>query len=427
MGKPTVTLATSDFIGLARSTMKGSGVGDMPFVVVPHPLGGISKEEVRAKAEAAFPGILKAATQWEATAKLPPPMLPYPAERFKFKGTVEDVNTLFFEKGWSLGLPLIPPTPERVASMLKGTSHKPDEILWKVPPRKGALTVELLATLGVMAGCKPEFMPLLIAIVEAMKETVFDWAGQTTTTNPTYPLIIVNGPIVRELGIASGQGAAAGGYHPNVSIGYFVNLLGDIVGGSKAPEPDKSTLGQPGNIVATVIGENVSALPKGWKPLSEERGLGQDTSAVTLVSIEGSRNMNIAQPDKASWILDIIAVEMQTLGPNNTVLYRGKGETDVVLLLCPQHADVMGKEGWSKERVQGYLFEKARIPYDRWMLNVRTVYSKDPWYTKFKSGDPVPVVDSPKNILVGVSGGAGTHSVYFSGFGRPAITKEIKK
>ena len=405
--------------------MRGHGVGDMPFVGVPHPVGGIGREDVRAKVDAAFPEILKMATAWKPTTSLDVKKPAYPAERFKFKGTVEDVNQFFFKKGWSLGLPIIPPTPERVAAMLKGTTHKPDEALWEVPPLKRILTVELLAVHAVMAGCKPEYMPLLLAMVEAMKEKEFDWAGQTTTTNPVYPVFIVNGPIVKELGIAYGQGAGGGGFLPNVSIGYFANLIGDIVGGSKAPEPDKTTLGQPGNIVATVLGENVEALPKGWVPLNVERGFFLETSTVTVTDVEGARNMNIAQPDTGKGILDVIAIEMETIGPNNAVMYRGAGTGDVVLILCPQHAAALGREGWSKEHVKKYLFEQARLPYEKWKLNVRVAAMKDPWYAKFKSGDMVPMVDGPNNIVVFVSGGAGAHSVYLSGFSRPAITKPI--
>jgi len=405
--------------------MKGGGVGDMAFVAVPHPVGGTSPEAVRSKADAAFPEILRAATQWKPAAKLPPSQAPYPAQRFKLKGTVEDVNRVFFEKGWSLGLPIVPPTPEAVSRMLKGTNRHGGEILWEVPPRGGALTVELLATHAVMAGCKPEYMPLLIAIVEGMKDPKFNWAGQTTTTNPTFPLIIVNGPIVKKLGIACGAGAAGGGYQANVSIGYFVNLIGDIVGGSKAPSPDKSTLGQPGNIVATVVGENTDALPSSWKSLNEERGYGAETSTVTLFPVEGQRNMNIAQPDTAKGILDVVAIEMETLGPNNTVLDRGKG-TDVALLVCPQHAATIARDGWDKNRIRQFLFDNARIPYEKWKLNLRAVHFGIPWYAKFGPGDLVPVVDSPENIIVVVAGGEGTHSQYFSGFGPAAVTRPVK-
>ncbi len=405
--------------------MMGIGIGDMPFVVVPHPMGGIRSDAIRAKAEVAFPAILKAATMWKPTTKLPPQKPAYPAERLEFKGTEEEINKLFLLKGWSLGLPVIPPTPERVARMLKKTSRKAGELLWEVPPRKGALTIELVATHAVMAGCKPEYMPTLIAILEAMKDPEFDWAAQKATTNPAFPLIIINGQVVKGLDIATGQGAAGAGYHPNVSMGYFVNLIANIVGGAKSPETDKSTLGQTGSIVATVIGENTSAVPS-WEPLNVERGYSPETSTVTIVPVEGVRNMNIAQQDTAQGILDVVALEMETVGPVIVTMYRGEGTGDVVLLLCPQHATIIAKAGWSKRDVKEYLFEKARIPYENWRLNLRTVHLKNPWYTKFGPGDIVPVVDSPENIIVVVAGGVGTHSQYLSGYGRPVITKPIR-
>ncbi|MGD0282624.1 MAG: UGSC family (seleno)protein, partial [Dissulfurispiraceae bacterium] len=131
------------------------GVADMSFVVVPHPMGGIPGEEITQKARDAFPAILNAATKWKPVAEMPPWKPTYPAETFLLKGTGDDINTLFFERGWSLGLPLVSPTPEKVREMLKGTSRKPDEVLGQVPPRMGSLTVELVATHAVMAGCKP--------------------------------------------------------------------------------------------------------------------------------------------------------------------------------------------------------------------------------------------------------------------------------
>ncbi len=404
--------------------MGGAGLKDMSFVAVSHPMGGISPEAICVKADEAFPDILKGATDWREATKLPLQKPFYPAERLKCSGTVEHVNRLFFEKGWSLGLPIIPPTPEGVARMLTGTKRMPDEILWEIPPRMGVLTIELVAVYALMAGCKPEYMPLLIAIVEAMKDPRFDWAGQATTTNPTFPLVIVNGPIVGGVGIASGQGAAGGGYHPNVSIGYFVNLIGDIIGGAKSPEPDKTTLGQAGNIVATVVAENSSSVPS-WLPLNMERGYSKETNTVTLVPVEGIRNMNIAQPDTAKGILDVFAMEMETIGTNTAVMYRGTGLGDVVLLICPQHAAVIAREGWSKKEVKQYLFDNARVPYERWKLNLRAVHLKNPWYAKFRPGDMVPAIDTPENIIIVVAGGAGTHSQYLSGLGRPAVTQAV--
>ena len=160
----------------------------MCFVTVPHPLGMISKEEVNAKVDAAFDDIVKAATAWTPSKeKQDAQVKPYPAKRFKFSGTYADVNDMFQKRKWSLSLPIVPPTVDKVAAMLKGTKRNPAEVLWVVPPRQGMLTVELVAALGVMAGAKPEHMPLLIATVEAMADPVAAWRGPTTTTAATVP------------------------------------------------------------------------------------------------------------------------------------------------------------------------------------------------------------------------------------------------
>src|SRR4030066_1209332 len=133
MGIPTVTISSSEFVGLAKDTAIGQGAADVSFVIVPHPMGMIPLAEIKKKAENTFPEVLKALTEWKPTAKLPPMKPPYPAGRLKFIGTIQDVNETFFATGMSLGLPIIPPTPERVEKMLKGTSRKPDEILGFVP------------------------------------------------------------------------------------------------------------------------------------------------------------------------------------------------------------------------------------------------------------------------------------------------------
>lgn len=142
----------------------------MCFVTVPHPLGMLPKEQVHAKADAVFDDIVKAATQWQPTKeKQTAQEAPYPAKTFKFTGAYADVNKLFAKRKWSLSLPIVPPTVDRVKDMLKGATRDPSEVVWVVPPRQGVLTVELVAALGVMAGAQSEHMPLLLAMVEAMK------------------------------------------------------------------------------------------------------------------------------------------------------------------------------------------------------------------------------------------------------------------
>ena len=256
----------------------------MCFVTVPHPLGMISKEEVNAKVDAAFDDIVKAATAWTPSKeKQDAQVKPYPAKRFKFSGTYADVNDMFQKRKWSLSLPIVPPTVDKVAAMLKGTKRNPAEVLWVVPPRQGMLTVELVAALGVMAGAKPEHMPLLIATVEAMADPVAAWRGPTTTTAATVPVFFISGPIIDKLKLNPGTGTAGGENPVTNALGYFVNLVGDVVGGSVPPNFDKSTHGSSADLVAMVFTENAKENP--WKTTyAEEAGFKPGDSIVTHFS-----------------------------------------------------------------------------------------------------------------------------------------------
>jgi hypothetical protein len=285
LGVPTVTVATSEFISLGKATAVSRGGADLSFVVVPHPMGMIPLPEIRKKAEDAFPEILKAAVQQNPKTKLRPGKPPYPAQRIEFRGTVEDLNNLAFEKGWSMGLPILPPTPDRVAAMLKGTSRKPDEVIGVVPPRMGVLTVEVVAVHAAMAGCRQEYMPVLIKALEALLSPETNWQGASTTTGTTAMLVIINGPIVKEIGLACGQGSAGKGHHANAAIGYAMNSIAYTVGGSKPPSPDKGTLAAPSDFTGWIFGENEDALPQGWNPYHVQRGFHKSDSVVTVQAI----------------------------------------------------------------------------------------------------------------------------------------------
>ena len=284
MGVPTVTVATNAFINLARGTLAGIGMTDQCFVEVPHPLGMIPLEEVRAKAEKAFPAILEAATHWKPKAEdasKEKDVPAYPAKRVTFTGTYTELNQMFQNRKWAAGLPIIPPTPEAVKAMLKGTKRNPADVVWDVPPRMGQLTVELVAAYGVMAGAKPEHMPLLLAVVEAFKDPAVDWKGLTTTTAATVPIIVISGPILDKLGIGYSSGELGSFMPVNTSVGYFINLIGDIIGGSRPPDMDKSTHGLPTDHVAVVFGENAKANPWG-QTYAEEMGFKPTDSVVTV-------------------------------------------------------------------------------------------------------------------------------------------------
>jgi hypothetical protein len=376
-------------------------------------MGMIPLPEIRAKADKAFPEILKAATQWRPTgAKLQTAKPLYPAEVIDFQGTEADVNDLFFKNGWSLGVPIIPPTPERVQAMLKGTSHKPNEVVGLIPPRVGAITVELVAVHAVMAGCKPEQLPILLAVASALASE--DYRSGTTTTHPTAPYVIVNGPIRDKIGISYGTGAGGPEQRANVALGLAIQAIGDIIGGSKPPDGDKTTMGWPGNTIALLVGENEAANP--WGSLAVEKGFKKDENVVT-VQLGGDIPSNINDHDsvKAEDLLRVIANDMRRIGQNS----RFMSTTDVTVFISPEHADTIFQGGYkTKDAIRKFLWENARNP-------LRTFPGGGIYEEKYGAklvtktlGIPanldtlVPIVKDPSFIQIVVMGGPGKHSMY---------------
>lgn len=433
MGIPTVTVASSEFVSLARNTALSQGAMDACFVTVPHPMGMIPLNEIRKKADEAFPAIMKAATQWKPEeSKAAAVRPPYPAERIKLTGDREAVNDYFYKKGWSLGLEIVPPTPERVAAMLKGTTRLPGEIIGVVPPRDGILTVEMAAVYAVMAGCRPEYMPVLLAALEAMLDEAHGWRAATTTTNPVAPLVVVSGPIVKELGIQNSTGALGGGpaSRPNVTIGHAINLIGDVLGGSKPPTPDATTLGQTANIIAMVLGENEAENP--WEPFRVEMGFARQKSTVTIFEVRSFANNNLHDVKTGQDLLTIMGSVMASVGAvGETTKPCAPGNKELILM-SPEHASLVFSSGLkTKGEVQKFLFEKSKV--QRSLLELR--YSANPGkldntvncFKGWEKWDAVPMVAKPEDILVVVTGGAGKHSVYMSTNGYAAVTREIKK
>lgn len=414
-GIPTVTISSNQFVGLAKATVTSTGLPDMAFVEVPHPMGMIPLAEIRAKADQAFPEIIRMATQWKpATAVKVAPKPPYPAERFKFMGTYASLNKMFYDKKWSLGMPIIPPTEEAVEGMLKGTKHNPGEVVWVVPPRQGQLTVELVATLGAMAGCKPEQMPLLLAIVKALSLPDYDWRGNATTTAPTTPFIIINGPIIKELGIACSTGVSGGRQPVNIALGYFVNLVGEIVGGAIPPKIDKSTQGSRGDISAYVLGENEAANP--WKQsYAVEHGFKATDSVVTAfgaylgtnntdhTSVKGKDLLNtfaVGAAGVASGITSCLTKYDQPFTWQNAVKF-------MFFIVGPEHADTIYRDFPTKRAMQDYLLKKIAVPLWGYAPDQCKIPKE---YGKYDENTLIPRFTTPEQIHIVVSGGPGKQS-----------------
>jgi hypothetical protein len=199
-----------------------------------------------------------------------------------------EINEIFYKRGWADGLPIVPPTRERVEEMLKGSDLSSDFLITYVDPMMGQATVEKIAVNAVMAGCRPEYMPVLMAATEAIMDPNFNLRGMATTTNPDIPMIIISGPIVKQLDINYSTNALGRGWKANASISRALHLIIQNIGGSWPGVTDMSTLGQPGEF-GMMLAENPEANP--WQPLHMELGHPKAANVVIVVGAEGTHNI----------------------------------------------------------------------------------------------------------------------------------------
>jgi hypothetical protein len=413
LGIPTVTVITSPFMEMAGTVPPSEGFHEACFVQVSPPIGMLPLSEIRAKAETVFDDILKAATDWNPSGGEAVKEPGRPFDVIEVSGTVEDVNRHFLKRGWSLGLPVLPPTPERVREMLSGTCRRPDEILGRVPPRLGTLTVELAAAYAVMAGCRPEYMPVLVAAMEGFLAPEANWRLALSGTGTSQLMVVVNGPIVRELSIGFEQGAAGKGHHANGSIGYAVNLIGYSVGGSRPPFIDRSTLGSPADYVCWVFGENEQALPAGWKPLHVERGFEVSDSVVTVMAgyppIENMDHWSASVEEHMRWWSHIASPLQNMGGPSVPQVM----QQSPILALGPEHARLIASAGMGKQDFCRAFWAATRIPLSAWPSacgRERLIEMLGP----LTDDSLIPITVDPRQILVVVAGGDGKQSHYFA-------------
>ena len=325
----------------------------------------------------------------------------------------ESIQQLYLERGWSDGLPIVPPTPERVENMLQGTGLDPQHVVAEIPPNWGAATVEKLAVNAVMAGCLPDYLPVIVAAVDAMGDPAFNLYAIQATTHSCAPLIIVNGPIRAALGLNSSSGAYGPGWRANATIGRAVRLVLFNVGGGYPGVGDMSTQGAPSKY-SYCVAENEEQSP--WQPLHVDRGFRLEQSTVTVVAGEPPHNINDHSGRSAEEILTIVAGAMAVTGANNA--YTG-GET--LLAFGPEHAATVANDGFSKEDVVEWLRQRAQIPLER--------YTRDTLLERFQSipDGPVPMVPAAEDLAIIVLGGPGKHTSWVPTFGGStrSVTREI--
>jgi len=349
-------------------------------------------------------------------------LLKTPGASLECEDDFDAVNELVRGRGWSDGLPVVPPTASRVERMLAYCDRPWNEPVGRIAPRYGEATPLRLAANAVMAGCRPEYFPLLVAAVEAMCEEPFNLYGIQATTHLCAPLVIVNGPVAQELDINSGHNAFGPGWQANATIGRAIRLALVNIGGAIPALGDMSTFGAPSKY-SYLAAENEDASP--WEPLHVERGLPREASAVTVIGAECPHNVNDHESITAEGILTTIAGTMLGAGTND-IYYHAQP----LIVMGPEHAKTVASGGMSKADAKRFLHEHAHLPMRRFSKENIERRLRVTWKERLGAAGldaPVYMVQRPEDLLIAVIGGAGKHSAVIHTFGATkAVTRALK-
>ncbi len=342
------------------------------------------------------------------------------SEKIRIENSEERINDLFLEHGWTDGLPIIAPTEGRVAKLLAGSGGKdPQEVVALIPPRSGAATLEKIAINATMAGCLPDYLPVIVAALKAMSEDKFTLRGVQSTTHPCSPLVVVNGPVAKKIGLNCRGNAFGPGVRANATIGRALRLILINVGGAIPGQIDKSTQGNPARY-SYCVAENEEDSP--WPPLHVERGFKAEDSTVTVFAAEGPHNINEYNSITGEGLLKTFAATMATPGHNNALFFTG----EPILAICPEHASIIAADGFSKEQVKDFLFKNARFRLNDLSEENRQYRRKFPQkYGEFVDSEQPPIAKKDDFVVI-VLGGPGKQSSFIPTFGNYSVTKLIE-
>jgi hypothetical protein len=325
---------------------------------------------------------------------------------------------LCIEKGWSDGLPVVPPTAVRVTAMLEACGLEPDKQVAFIENRQVSVTAEKIAINAVLAGCKPEYMPVIVATVEALADPLYGYHGPGTSTGGAAVLMIVNGPIARELGINNDHNLFGPGWRANATMGRAVRLLMRNTIGTMPGTLDQSSLGHPGKYTYC-IAENETDSP--WPPLHTSRGFKPEQSAVTIMAALGVHQYSNGMSATPEGVLTTACAQMRvSAGTARQPCY--------AMVFAGEHQLIMKQAGFSRADVQRFVFENSKIS----IADLKRMNLKDGAVTPADEKATMNLVETPEDILVIAAGGkAGVQSCYIPGWGGKAgsqsVTKEIRK
>jgi hypothetical protein len=342
-------------------------------------------------------------------------VMPDAAVEVAVTGWAEAVEA-YFERGWTDGLPVVPATAETVRPFLEAAGRAPGDVVLTETTRRRTITAEKVAINAVLAGCRPDYMPVLLAALEAMADPAFTLHGAITSTGGSATLVVVNGPIRQRLGLNAGGNVFGPGWRANATIGRAIRLVTLNCLGAQPGLLDRSTQGHPGKY-SYCIAELEEENP--WEPLHVTRGLAPGTSAVTVFAAEGPHNVLSHYGEMAESVIVALADTMASLGSFSP------GESFVVL--APEHVAILARDGWTKPRIREALYTRAR----------RTVADLKRGGKLAGAVEPVDETTwthrgrGPEDIhIVVAGGGAGGHSAFIPSWSRDrnslAVTKEIR-
>ena len=337
------------------------------------------------------------------------------------KDAAAEVNRLFYHRGWTDGLPIVPPTPELVEAMLQGSDLEPDFVVATIDPMGGQASVEKIAINAVMAGCEPAHLPILIAAVEAVTNPDADLRGSATTTSPDAPMLIVSGSMVKDLGINDGTNTFGRGNKANASISRAFHLVLQNVGGNWPGVTDMSCIGQPGDFVM-FMAENTTAAPE-WGPLHGTLGVPASRNAVTVLTAEGYHGiLGIGQTSER--FLELAADKIRS---DNWAYRKG-----VLLVIANDTAEQLVKDGWNRASIEAFIREKSVVPlqeFKKFFVDTGADIGRSVPDWVVTETDQTKLVPRPffDKLLILVAGGVGEKSMVIPVWHQgKAISREVR-
>jgi hypothetical protein len=370
-----VLLANKGFVTDAQSAASSKGMPGIRVVGESVACESTVKSEIEEGIAAAMKDIIEALTKPLTPEEKSPKQQTGKTARVAFKGSLQDVNRFYYSKGWTDGLPIIPPTEAAVAEMMTGTDLPPDHVVATLIPRKGKATIEKIAVNAVMAGALPTYMPVLIAAVQSFADPKTRFDTFEVSTGSWAPFLAINGRIRNDININCSSGALSPGNIANAAIGRAIGLIVKNIGGARKAVEDMGVIGNPGKY-SLVIGEDEEASP--WEPLSIERGFKKEDNTLT-VFFPNTFIQTVPGGTDAKGILDTLSGMVTS--------------TMSSIILIPSWAKVLSSEGYTKQKVKEYLAGHA-APYTSSVIP--------------STGASPPKMDLDKSLMILVAGGPGS-------------------